>query len=326
MDASPLVTIAIPTYNRADSYLPLALQSALSQKYSDLDILVSDNCSTDLTAELVGGMGDPRVRYFRHDSNIGQRNNYNFCFQQARGSYILLLHDDDMIDADFVSSCIGSAAGVSDVGIIRTGVRRINADGNVISQVSNDIAGLPVDDFFHGWFSGKTAIYCCNTLFNTQKLRAIGNFQSKHFCYPDTAAIFILAAQHKRIDIRDIKASFRIHAQEEAFSRKITEWCEDSLELLDLMCDLLPQDRRQLLKEGARFFATANYHRAATAPTPMRRLVGTMKVMKFFNYRQMPSLNIFFNILYGTRFYNILRGIKRRLQYGFSRLASIRDV
>ena len=60
MHTYPLVTIGIPTYNRADHYLREALTSALSQTYANLEIIVSDNCSTDSTQTLVKGLPDPR--------------------------------------------------------------------------------------------------------------------------------------------------------------------------------------------------------------------------------------------------------------------------
>jgi hypothetical protein len=223
-----------------------------------------------------------------------------------------LLHDDDIIDDDFVAACMAAAGEASNVGIIRTGIRIIDGDGNVTAQIPDEATGLPVDGFFQRWLSGKAPIYCCNTLFNNQKLREIGGFKSKHFCYPDTMAIFLLAAQHSRIDIREPKANFRIHGNEAGFSRRIAEWCEDSLDLLQLMCHLAPQSREQILKEGARFFARANYHRASHARSPWERAVAIMKVMRYFRYRQLPSLNLVFHIFYGTRLYNGLRFIKRR--------------
>jgi glycosyltransferase involved in cell wall biosynthesis len=320
---SPLVTIAIPTYNRADTYLPQALQSALSQTYPNIDIVVSDNCSTDHTRAFVTGINNPRVRYFRHEPSIGQKGNYSFCVEQARGTYLLLLHDDDIIDEDFVSSCIAGAGGAANVGIIRTGVRLINADGKVIGEITNEVVGLPIDAFFRSWFLTTTAIYCCNTLFNTQNLRAIGGFKSKQFLYGDTMAIFRLAAQHPRIDIPEVKASFRIHGGEFGFSRKIADWCEDSLELLQFMCDLVPEDSRdQILKEGTRFFSRANYHRASTASSSWERAVATMKVMRYFNYRRLPSFPLVVHVFYGTRLYNNLRFIKRRAIRPFQRLAT----
>jgi glycosyltransferase involved in cell wall biosynthesis len=322
MSACPLVTIAIPTYNRAESYFPEALRSALSQTYSNIEIVVSDNCSTDRTQALVSGIGDPRIRYFRHDPGIGQRNNYNFCFEQAKGSYLLLLHDDDLIDDDFVSSCMHAAGDTAGVGIIRTGMRTINADGHIINKVTNDIVGLPIDAFFLRWLAGETPIYCCNTLFNTHRLRETGGFTSRHFCYPDTMAIFRLAGQYGRIDIPDVKASFRFHGDQAGFSRKISEWCEDSLDLLHLMCDLAPQSRGQILKEGIRFFASVNYDRANCARSPWERAVATMKVMRYFRYRQLPSAKLVIHILYGTRLYNAIRIIKRRAVHPLRTIAA----
>ena len=312
MNNQPLVTIAIPTYNRADNYFPWALRSALSQTYSNIEIIVSDNCSTDGTQALVTAIKDPRIRYFRHDPGIGQKNNYNFCFGQAKGSYVLLLHDDDVIDDDFVWSCMHAAGRTAGVGIVRTGMRTIDAAGDIIGQVTNDVGGLPLEALFRCWLGGNgTPIYCCNTLFNTRRLREVGGFASRHFCYPDTMAIFRLAAQYGRIDIPEIKASFRFHGDQTGFSRKISEWCEDSLELLYLMCDLAPENRKQILKDGARFFANANYNRASSARSPWERAIATMKVMRYFRYRQMPALSFVIHILHGTPLYNALRIIKR---------------
>ena len=108
-ESLPLVTIAIPTYNRAGSYLPVALNAARGQNYPRLEIIVADNASSDDTASFVQGIRDPRLRYLRHQVNIGANRNYNYCLSKARGDYFLLLHDDDAIDADFVDACMKAA-------------------------------------------------------------------------------------------------------------------------------------------------------------------------------------------------------------------------
>ena len=93
----PLVTIAIPTYNRANGYLKNAIECALKQTYRNIEVVISDNCSSDNTEEVVKGYTDPRIRYFRQSANIGANNNFNFCLEKAQGSYFLLFHDDDSI-------------------------------------------------------------------------------------------------------------------------------------------------------------------------------------------------------------------------------------
>jgi glycosyltransferase involved in cell wall biosynthesis len=307
--SSPLVTIAIPTYNRADSYLPHALKSALNQTYPNLEIIVSDNCSTDGTKAFVSAIADPRLRYFRHHSNIGSTANFNFCLGQAKGKYLLMLHDDDLIDSDFVESCI-DANGTSDAGIVRTGVRMINSQGNALDEVPNLAAGLSLDGFFRKWFSRQAPLHLCHTVFNTQRLREIGGFKSRYNCYEDTKAMVLIAAKYGRVDVREAKASFRIHQDQKGFATKISEWCEDSLDLLNLMRDLAPENKDKVFREGQRFFSRNNYRRVRRSNnSPFQRFIATFQVL--FKFRQLPSPTHFLAIFNGSRLYDALRHVKR---------------
>jgi glycosyltransferase involved in cell wall biosynthesis len=308
----PLVTIAIPTYNRAESYLPQALKSALNQTYPNLEIIVSDNCSTDNTKAFVTGIVDPRLRYFRHESNIGFQRNQNFCVEQAKGKYLLILHDDDLIDDDFIESCIRAVSGVTDAGIIQTGTRQINSEGNILGEVPNLAGGLPVDAFFRKWFSRQAPIHLCHTLFDTYRLREIGGFKSKHNCYEDSMAVVLLAAKYGRVDVREAKASFRIHQDQKSFATNIGEWCEDSLDLLNLMRDLAPENKDEVFREGLRFFSRNNYLRVTrSSNSPFQRLIATFQVLKYFKFRQLPSHGHFLAILKGSRLHDVLRHVKR---------------
>lgn len=106
--ANPLITIGIPTYNRA-KVLPRAVESALAQDCGGIELLISDNASTDGTEtycrELAARI--PTVRYFRQPLNQGPTANFNLVLTQARGDYFLFLSDDDWIDPSYVSRCIG---------------------------------------------------------------------------------------------------------------------------------------------------------------------------------------------------------------------------
>jgi glycosyltransferase involved in cell wall biosynthesis len=310
--SSPLVTIAIPTYNRVDSYLPQALKSALNQTYPNLQIIVSDNCSTDGTQAFVSGIADPRLRYFRHPSNIGSAANFNFCVGQAKGKYLLMLHDDDLIDNDFVESCIEAANGSSDAGIVRTGVRMIDSQGNVLAEVPNLAAGLSLDGFFRKWFSRQAPIHLCHTLFDTQRLREAGGFKSKYNCYEDTKAVVLIAAKYGRVDVREAKASFRIHQDQKGFATQISEWCQDSLDLLNLMRDLAPENKDEVFREGQRFFSRNNYRRVRrSSNSTCQRFIATFQVLRHFRFRQLPPPTHFLAILNGSRLYDGLRHVKR---------------
>lgn len=240
----PLVSIAIPTYNRADGYLRQAIRASLNQTYPEIEILISNNCSSDNTEEVVRTFDDKRIRYYRQKKNIGANNNFNFLLRKARGRYFVLLQDDDLIDGDFVETCMKGVAHETNVGLIQSGTRVIDAEGKVISELPNRVEGMAAIDFFRGWFACKTSPYLCSTLFNTEMLREIGGFGSRHNLFQDVLAEMQLAARFGRVGIPDVKASFRKHLGEMTFAARVGDWCDDSLQLLDAMCDLLPRKRR----------------------------------------------------------------------------------
>ena len=84
---SPIVSVCIPTYNRAP-LLAQAIQSVLGQTLQDFELLISDNASTDDTEAVVRSFDDPRIRYVRNEINLGGRANYDRCLQLASGSRV----------------------------------------------------------------------------------------------------------------------------------------------------------------------------------------------------------------------------------------------
>ncbi len=94
----PAVSIAIPTYNRAGK-LGRAVRSALAQTHEDMEVVVSDNASTDATAELLGELAtdDGRVRVVRQPVNRGMVANLDAAARLAEGEHVMLLSDDDWL-------------------------------------------------------------------------------------------------------------------------------------------------------------------------------------------------------------------------------------
>lgn len=259
MATEPLVTIAIPTYNRADAYLPTTLAAASRQSYSNLEILVADNASADATEQVVASFRDPRIRYHKHPSNVGAAANWNFCVEQGKGKYFLMLMDDDLIDADFVETCMQRVAEKPETGLIRTGTRVVDGHGNLIHISPNYVDGLGFTEFLLAWMDGKTAPYLCSTMFRTEPLQRLG-IHSKHYLWSDVITELQIAREHGRIDIPEVKASFRVHQNELTSKTKIKSWCEDSHQLLELMCELTPPAQRDLIRErGLEFMAMFNY-------------------------------------------------------------------
>jgi glycosyltransferase involved in cell wall biosynthesis len=107
---SPLVSVIVPTYNRAE-LLERAINCSLGQKGEiSVEVLVVDDCSSDSTADVVTAYDDPRVRYLRHETNQGGAAARNTGILSARGRYIAFLDSDDEWDPDKLTLQIDALA------------------------------------------------------------------------------------------------------------------------------------------------------------------------------------------------------------------------
>jgi len=97
---APKISVCIPTYNYAH-YISFAVESILSQKFTDFELLIVDDCSRDNTEEVVSRfLYDKRVSFEKNERNIGLVGNWNKCLSKARGEYIKFVFADDMLASD----------------------------------------------------------------------------------------------------------------------------------------------------------------------------------------------------------------------------------
>jgi len=103
----PRVSIGLPVYN-GEAYLDLALRSLLAQTFGDFEILISDNASSDRTAEICQEYArrDSRIRYVRAAENLGAARNYNRVFEMSSGAYFKWAAHDDVCHPEFIASCV----------------------------------------------------------------------------------------------------------------------------------------------------------------------------------------------------------------------------
>jgi glycosyltransferase involved in cell wall biosynthesis len=101
------VTIGLPVYN-GEPFLPFAIESILAQRFEDLELIISDNASTDRTAEICERYAalDPRIRYSRNATNLGGSKNFARVFELARGEYFKWASADDALVPDFLDRCV----------------------------------------------------------------------------------------------------------------------------------------------------------------------------------------------------------------------------
>lgn len=132
-DQRPTVSIGLPVYN-GGRYLVTALESMLAQSFTDFELVISDNASTDATGEICRAYAarDQRIRYARNEQNMGAHYNHNHVFSLSRGRYFKWAGDDDMLEPDFLKRCVEVLDQDERVVLCSTGVTTINEFGAVL--------------------------------------------------------------------------------------------------------------------------------------------------------------------------------------------------
>jgi len=107
MSHSPRVSVGLPVFNGAN-FIRSSIRSILAQDYQDLELIIADNASTDETESICRELaaGDPRVRYYRNERNLGAAGNYNKVFELARGEFFKWAAHDDECHPAMVRRCV----------------------------------------------------------------------------------------------------------------------------------------------------------------------------------------------------------------------------
>lgn len=128
------VSVCIPTYNRYE-YLREAIRSILEQTYTDYELIVSDDASTDSTRELVDSFRQDRVRYHHNARNLGPVANWNRCIELARGKYITFLADDDLMLSENLERKVHVLEEYPSVGLVHSNAIVIGSKGEIREEL-----------------------------------------------------------------------------------------------------------------------------------------------------------------------------------------------
>jgi glycosyltransferase involved in cell wall biosynthesis len=142
----PLVSIGLPVRN-AGSRLADVAGSVLSQDHADIELLITDNASTDGTEEVGRELArtDSRVTYHRQERNIGLLNNFVYAIGAARGRFFRWIGDDDRLEPAFVSRCLAAFEADPRLLLVTTAISYTGPGGEV-STAEYSGAGLASDD------------------------------------------------------------------------------------------------------------------------------------------------------------------------------------
>lgn len=141
MTAVPRLSVGLPVYN-GEQYLTEAIDALLGQSYRDFELIISDNASTDATADICRRYAeqDSRVRYFRQPRNIGQCPNHNFVLQQARGELFKWTSHDDLYARDLLLRCVDALDEHPEAVLSHVPSAIIDGAGNITQPISYSLA------------------------------------------------------------------------------------------------------------------------------------------------------------------------------------------
>ena len=175
MDALPLVSICIPTFNRS-GMVEKAIESALKQTYTNIEVLVVDNYSTDETDAVVASFHDKRLRYVKNSRNLGLFGNFNRCIELSRGEFIHILHSDDTITHDFTDTCIRFFIQHPDVALTFTSLTIIHAKQKRSVSYSDKDTIIPPPEGFQLLLQERSFIPCPSVMVRKEVYSRVGNY------------------------------------------------------------------------------------------------------------------------------------------------------
>lgn len=212
----PLVSILIPTFNRAD-YLGFALDSALAQTYKNLEIIVHDDASTDSTPDLLATYHDPRLRVIRTEDNHGMLGGWNYIVREARGEYLKFLASDDLLGPTCVAELVQAALAHPTAALITCQRQFIDDHGKVIKKMGFANKNTVVSGVDHAhWIlttvrenkiGEPTAV-----LYPRKLVKKVGGYDPQFSQFADFEYWIRLLAYGDLVYVNIPLCSFRVHA------------------------------------------------------------------------------------------------------------------
>jgi len=214
------VSIIIPTRNRVN-YLERTIHSALMQDYANIEIIITDNASSDNTEDVVKKyLHDKKVKYFRNNYNIGMAANWNKALMKyASGKYVMLLPDDDrLVDNSYISEAMELIDRNLNVVLVFANYQEVDlTTGEILRKIKVNFP--PIFDgrwfWIHYWENrdGINGIGCpqLTTLYSRNIAKEVGGYFLDVYS-PDTLLVLHILLHGKVGFIPNIVAEYGIHA------------------------------------------------------------------------------------------------------------------
>jgi glycosyltransferase involved in cell wall biosynthesis len=192
----PLVSFCIPTYNRA-AFIAATIRSVLAQTVQDFEIVVVNDVSPDDTRGAVTTITDSRIRYYENEKNLGVPENLNRALSLARGEFLVLLEDHDLLEADYLEATLGVMHRHPSVGFVATGLVTIDdADRRLQRFTESFPEFMPGKTLLRRLLTRTHCPFSVTTVMRRSSLQSIEPlFDARYWWYADQFLWLRLAAQ-----------------------------------------------------------------------------------------------------------------------------------
>jgi glycosyltransferase involved in cell wall biosynthesis len=209
----PTVSIAIPLYN-CESHIRETIESVLAQTYTNFELVVLDDQSTDRSAEIVQSFKDPRIRYELNPERLGFFRNWNRCLEVMSGTYCKLLPHDDPMEPSCIEEQVRILEAYPDVELVHCARKIVDPDGNILARRSpRESEGVKesADSLKRIVRSGTNPIgEPASVMFRKDTMKRIGGFSDADMYSIDIEFWSRLLGEGKRYYIDKFLCSFRV--------------------------------------------------------------------------------------------------------------------
>lgn len=177
---NPKVSVLLPTYNH-EQYLTETIESVLNQTFTDFELLITDDCSTDKSAEVICGYKDERITATLFEKNQGTVRALNYLLRMAKGEYIAVLGSDDVWEPTKLECQVAFLENNPNYAACFTKATIINQDSQMIDEDSALARAFDMDNLDHAHMLKEfflTGNHFCHSsvLIRTSVHREIGEY------------------------------------------------------------------------------------------------------------------------------------------------------
>ncbi len=274
--ADTLVSIGLPVRNGAER-LEEVVSSVLAQDHDPIELVISDNASTDRTEELCRDIAarDKRVVYHRQPQNIGLLNNFIFAMRAARGTFFRWIGDTDRISANYVSRCLDVFAEDRRLILVTTQIRYIGPDGDARTYpyVGTALRSADPVDRFCGFLDSFDDGFALDPMYAVMRRNAVMPIPRRNMIIEDEVFATklamagpwghvpeILAERRQNRPVRLAVTARRLDVPTWQAYFSTTLQCREMLRLIR-QTDLAPSQRQRARLAVARMYVGRHYRR-----------------------------------------------------------------